>query len=112
MNLEDTGYVEIFESSIHTMYMFQLSPSDADFSGADLSDADLSGADLSGANLSDILSSSNIDCIDTDLPDSDLCGADFTSTELSQTVIVDSNDDERYAMKQLLDLEGARINVE
>jgi hypothetical protein len=30
MNLEDTGYVEIFESSIHTMYMFQLSPSDAD----------------------------------------------------------------------------------
>jgi hypothetical protein len=30
MNLEDTGYVEIFESSIQTMYMFQLSPSDAD----------------------------------------------------------------------------------
>ena len=30
MNLEDTGYVETFESSIRTMYMFQLSPPDAD----------------------------------------------------------------------------------
>ena len=30
MNLEDTGYVETFESSIRMMYMFQLSPPDAD----------------------------------------------------------------------------------